>query len=78
MPTLAAASLVGVALRGACEPSCVAVRFVHPLHWEPRNGFSEASLAKQKGSHKATLFVLAGALGLEPRTNGFGDRDSTN
>jgi len=23
-------------------------------------------------------FFLAGALGLEPRTNGFGDRDSTN
>ncbi len=22
--------------------------------------------------------ILAGALGLEPRTNGFGDRDSTN
>jgi len=24
------------------------------------------------------VFCMAGALGLEPRTNGFGDRDSTN
>ncbi len=24
------------------------------------------------------VFCVAGALGLEPRTNGFGDRDSTN
>ena len=30
------------------------------------------------GHDPKDLDFLAGALGLEPRTNGFGDRDSTN
>ena len=47
-------------------------------------GFSEPWLAKnekaktRKNQGFMRVFCVAGALGLEPRTNGFGDRDSTN
>ena len=37
---------------------------------------------KEKGTirtfYRSNDSLVAGALGLEPRTNGFGDRDSTN
>ena len=47
-------------------------------------GFSGPWIAKKKKAKTRKnqgfmrVFCLAGALGLEPRTNGFGDRDSTN
>ena len=55
----------------------VALAFVYSVSDLATSGFFHTP-AKTKKVVQDDLFVLAGALGLEPRTNGFGDRDSTN
>ena len=50
----------------------IKVRFSGP--WIAKN--EKAKTRKNQGFMR--VFCMAGALGLEPRTNGFGDRDSTN
>ena len=48
-------------------------------HWQFKPiGSNQFRLAKQNSLRTAGCFVLAGETGLEPATNGFGDRYSTN
>ena len=50
----------------------IKVRFSGP--WIAEN--EKAKTRKNQGFMR--VFCVAGAVGLEPTTNGFGDRDSTN
>ena len=48
------------------------------LHKSRKSEELRVNSEKVKSPYQTIRGFLAGALGLEPRTNGFGDRDSTN
>ena len=52
----------------------LSIKVVFSGPWIAKN--EKAKNRKNQGFMR--VFCVAGALGLEPRTNGFGDRDSTN